>query len=284
MARSKVSNDSKVHDSRAPVILDVQDVSFGYVKYHHDTSTGDNSDLLALKDISFTVREGEFVAIIGENGSGKTTLLKLIVGLLKSDKGTIKLYGKDISNFKEWSMIGYIPQRMRLSKSFPITVFDFVTLGLQSTKGIFSKMDAHDRDRIISALKEVDMLGYENRRISDLSGGQFQRVLLAKELVKRPKLIILDEPTVGVDITHQERFCCLLSNLNRSGITILIVTHDISFVSYHVNRIIGLNRSIIFDGEPDELKSGVLKKIFGHATVYSGEGAPHKHCSGEKGV
>jgi len=229
----------------------------------------------ALEDISLSFNRGEFTAIIGENGSGKTTLFMIIVGLLKAERGQVKLSGEDISTFKNWHGIGYVPQRLQLSKHFPISVSDFVTLGLQSTKGLFSKINTLDKSRVRAALVEVGMEKYLDRKISDLSGGQFQRVLLARELVKNPKLILLDEPTIGVDIKHQQMFCCLLSKLNKRGITILIVTHDISFVSYHVGRVIGLNRSVIFDGKPDKLGVTVIKKLFGHATEYSNIGV---HC------
>ncbi len=262
-------------------ILDIEHLYFKYVNSGSDKSNGFSEYI--LEDISFNLDRGEFVAIIGENGSGKTTLLKNIMGLLKPQKGRISLFGEEISKFNKWSKIGYVPQKLSLPRRFPLSVSDFVGLGLQATKGLFSKINKSDEKSIIDALKQVDMEDYIHKKLSNLSGGQFQRVLLAKELAKKPELILLDEPTVGVDIHHQKKFCCLLSKLNKQAISILIVTHDISFVSYHVNRVIGINHTIVFDGKPKKLTSSVLKDIFGHAAIYSGLENMGAHCGANSG-
>ena len=246
-------------------IVEIQNVSY---KYPNRTES-------AVEDINLSVKKGEFLGIIGENGSGKTTLLRLMMGLIKPQTGSIKLFGTELNKFKDWKKIGYIPQKSELPHDFPILVGEFITLGLLSTKGLFAKKDKSDEKKIDEALKSVNMLEYKHRKLSELSGGQFQRVLLAKEIVKSPELLVLDEPTVGIDIKHHKKFCCLLSKLNKMGITIIIVTHDISFVSYHVSRIVGLNEKIMFDDKPKNLSDSVLKRIFGHATVYSGRS---EHC------
>ena len=195
-------------------IISVDNLSFSY---------GKNK---VLNDISFYIEEGDFVGIIGPNGSAKSTLLKLILGLLNPDEGTIKLFHKQINEFKDFEKIGYISQNARdFNQMFPATVEEVVAANLYSKRGLFNKLRREDYTKIEKALEIVEMERFKKRKIGNLSGGQKQRVFIARALVGNPNIIFMDEPLVGVDLNSQTRFYNLMDKLNREyGITLVMIS------------------------------------------------------------
>ena len=207
-----------------------------------------------LSDITFSVEKGDFLGLIGPNGSGKTTLLKLILGLYPLKSGSIKLFGIDITSFREWSRIGYVPQKATSNTDliFPATVKEVVSMGLLSGKKFPKLVSQKDDKLIIAALKTVGMEDLHDRRIGELSGGQQQRVFIARALISDPDILFLDEPTTGIDQATQESFYKLLGELNRRGITIVLVSHDIGKITKYVTKVASLNRVLEFYGNHKE--------------------------------
>jgi zinc transport system ATP-binding protein len=203
-----------------------------------------NSDLV-LEDISFKADEGDLLGIIGPNGAGKTTLFSLILGLLEGYQGKITVFGEDIrNNRKVLKKIGYIPQKNIIDKGFPATVEEIVSLGVFERK---------TKDKIISAIKTVGLLEQKHKRIGELSGGQQQRILIAKALVNEPQLLILDEPTTGIDLETQNKFYALLRKLNSENkITIILASHDLDAINKLANKIACVNRKMSFHGDARE--------------------------------
>jgi zinc transport system ATP-binding protein len=210
----------------------------------------------AIKDITFSVEEGDLVGIIGPNGSGKTTLFNCMLGVLGGYEGTIRIFGADIRRDKSsLRSIGYVPQRATIEPNFPATVEEVVSLGV--VRGRPSK------EKVMSALETVDIAKERGRRIGELSGGQQQRVLIAKALVNDPRLLILDEPATGIDIETQNRFYSLMTRLSKEGrLTIIMSSHDLDAVNRLANRVACINRSMFFHGDTHEFfgNEDLLKK------------------------
>ncbi len=224
---------------------------------------------IALSDVSLEVKQGEFWALIGPNGSGKSTLLKIILGLLKPSQGTIELFGGPIDSFNQQQRIGYVSQKSNaFTTKFPATVLEVVKSGLTSKKGLFKRFNKEDEQRAIDALHVVKMADRKDESIGDLSGGQQQRVFIARALVSHPDLLIMDEPTVGIDRQNVESFYSMLSELNREyGIAILLVTHEIDVVTKLATHIACLNRSIHFHGvhaDYEKMSETELSGWYGH--------------------
>jgi zinc transport system ATP-binding protein len=196
----------------------------------------------ALEHISLNIEKGEFLGVVGPNGGGKSTLLKLILGLVKPDTGRIRVFGKTPEKGREH--IGYVPQHARFNKDFPITVEDTVLLGrLGKTKSLWGYAK-EDKSLCQQALHETEILDLKRRRLNTLSGGQLQRVLIARALVSDPEILILDEPTANIDLRVEEDIFGLLKKLNERA-TIIVVSHDVGFISEYVNRVACLNRTLI---------------------------------------
>lgn len=186
-----------------------------------------------LNDISFSVQSGEFVGLIGQNGAGKTTLLRVILGLIKPTSGHV--------HWPETPAIGYVPQRGSLHDSpVPMSALDVVNLGSRGNHKLSQQ-----------SLSKVDMASHAHKRFSELSGGQQQRVLIAKALATNPSILILDEPTVGIDEASQNAFYQLLRKLQQRGMTIMMVSHDVDVVLNLVTRVICINRKVLYDGQPE---------------------------------
>lgn len=222
-----------------------------------------------LEDINLTIPDGSFLAIVGPNGSGKSTLLKLILGLLKPQKGDIFLFGQEINKFRDWQKIGYVSQKANsFNTGFPATVFEVVASGLTKKLGMFTFFKKEHAQKVFEALEAVDMKRFSNRNIGELSGGQQQRVFIARALVSEPNLLILDEPTVGVDAENVNSFYRMLGDLNKSrGITLLLVTHDIGTISDKVSHVACLNKHLHFHGETEEfeqLRMEGMSEVYGH--------------------
>jgi zinc transport system ATP-binding protein len=208
-----------------------------------------------LKDINLKIHKGDYIGIAGPNGGGKTTLLKCILGLLKPQKGTIRLFGVNIRSFKNWSKIGYVPQKITFDPYFPATVKEVVSMGLYGKKGLFRPLGKEDWKNVRTALEQVGMHNISQRRIGELSGGQQQRVFIARALVSKPEVIFLDEPTVGVDIETRNQFFSLVETLNKKlELTLVLVTHDIDILLHHgATEAAFINKEILFYGKPRDL-------------------------------
>ena len=192
-----------------------------------------------LKCVSFDINSGDFVSIIGSNGAGKSTILKLILGELHQYMGSIKLYEEDISKFKNWNRIGYLEQNA-YSKivNFPATVYEIVMSNNFADIGLFKFPNKKHKDKVMKVLELLGMHKYKDRMISKLSGGQIQRVFLARTLISDPNLIVLDEPTNGVDEETVDLIYNILQDLNRDEkVSIVMVMHDVERVSKISNRI-----------------------------------------------
>ena len=180
-----------------------------------------------MRDVSFTLHKGDFLGIIGANGAGKSTLIKIILKLLPYSKGKITLFGEDLSRFKDNHKIGYVSQKANsFNSDFPATVKEVVMANLYSKKGLFSRYNKADIEKLHSVLDKVGMAGYENKLIGKLSGGQQQRIFIARALISDPELLLMDEPTVGVDAKSVKQIMDIISALNKQGMTIIMTNHD----------------------------------------------------------
>lgn len=208
-----------------------------------------------LRNINFTIEDGDFVSLIGSNGAGKSTLIKLILGELNSKNGSIKVLGIEPKHFKKWHEIGYVQQDgLQTISNFPASAEEIVQANLFSQIGILRLPKREHRLKTSKALELVGMSGYSKHLIGSLSGGQQQRVLLARALVNDPEILILDEPTTGVDDQTVETFYGLIKELNdKLGITIFIVTHDIDRVSKYVSRTFCLEKGTLVELSKDDL-------------------------------
>jgi ABC-type Mn2+/Zn2+ transport system ATPase subunit len=205
---------------------------------------------LVLDQVSLSVQEGELVALVGANGAGKTTLLKVVAGLLEPQTGRVEIFGN--SNFSaSRKLVSYLPQKTSFDPGFPISVADVVQLGWTSWS-FFHRNRKQERERIDWCLEQVGLTGLAQRPIGELSGGQQQLVFLARTLYGNPKLLLLDEPTTGLDVTARQRLYRLLKELKQKlGLTMLVVTHDLEAVLAHADRVMLLdNHQIAFQGSP----------------------------------
>lgn len=219
-----------------------------------------------IADINLDVARGEFLGILGPNGSGKTTLLKIILGLLKPNTGSVQLFGKDIHEFADWSKIGYVPQKAGSNvTSFPITVEEVVSMGRMNAGRWIDFSTSSDNTAITQALESVGMQNFRYRLLNELSGGQQQRVFIARALASHPELLILDEPTVGVDVDAQEKFYELLQKLNKTQrLTLILVSHDVDVIAHEVSKVVCINGRLVYHGTPKEvLKSDFMEKLYG---------------------
>ncbi|MBC7110235.1 MAG: ABC transporter ATP-binding protein [Archaeoglobi archaeon] len=223
-----------------------------------------------LKDINLSVKEKDFLAIIGPNGAGKTTLLRIVAGILEDYEGEVRIFGKNPEKARK--LIGYVPQETSFDLSFPITVFRAVILARYP--GVLSSFRKEDTKR---ALRTLELLGIEHlkdRKINELSGGELQRVLLARALVRDPKILLLDEPTSHIDFEAEKSFYDLLAELNKE-MTIVIVTHDINVVSGYTKSVACLNKRLFFHGDKDGCFE-VLEEVYQTPVEIVMHGVPHR--------
>jgi len=219
-----------------------------------------------LSDISLEILNAEYIAIIGPNGGGKTTLIRMLLGLEKPTTGEIKLFGKKLSDFKEWHKIGFVPQRASLvDQNFPATALDIVKMGRVSKRGIFSKETQADKDAVKDAMFKMGILDLKDKMVGTLSGGQRQRVMIARALASKPEILILDEPNTGVDMISQKNFYTLLSKLNKEEkITIVFITHDIGVIADDIGRLFTINQKAIICNDPKKAMSCEdMSKLYG---------------------
>ncbi len=231
-------------------ILTLRNVSFAY-----------GADPV-LDKVSLAIAPATFVALVGPNGAGKSTVVRLALGLLRPTAGTVELFGEAPTSPAARSRLGYVPQRPFLGRDFPATVREVVASGAT---------DQHwwrriDPAKVDDALEQVDLGALANARIGALSGGQQQRAFIAKALVRRPELLVLDEPVAGVDAEQQERFAATLGRLrDERGVAVVLVSHDLAAVEDRLDRVIVLRRQVRFDGTPSALAAdGVHLGTHGH--------------------
>lgn len=223
-------------------IVEVKHVSFSYGKHE------------VLRDVNLNIHKGDYLGVVGGNGAGKTTLLRIMLGLLQPSSGSVKLFGKDLRDFKEWSRIGYVPQKATsFDANFPATAIEVVQMGLYGKKGLFRGLSEEDRERARRSLASVEMSGYENKLVGDLSGGEQQRVFIARALAGDPELLFLDEPTMSVDRTAKKEFYALLEKLNRElDLTVILITHDVEGIAYGAMHIACIDRTLFFHNSLEE--------------------------------
>lgn len=222
---------------KSPPALSASNMSFAY------------DEVPVLQTLQFSVTAGQYIGIIGPNGGGKTTLLKIVLGLLSPTSGTLSVFGMSPHAARKKGLIGYVPQRAgQAARQFPATVEEVVRSGLAA----FPR-SSDTRKRVQQALQEADVLPLRHRLLHELSGGQCQRVLIARALVAAPKLLILDEPATGVDTPSKKKFYDLLLSLCRDrGMTILFVTHDIDAIAHDVHRVLCVNRTLCIHDSPKD--------------------------------
>lgn len=237
-------------------IIEIKDLCFSYNKEE------------VLKDITFNIHQGDYLGIIGPNGAGKTTLLKLILNLLPLCCGSVKLFGQDIKHFKDWSLIGYVPQKAtNFDVNFPATVQEVVSMGGYSKIGLFKYASKKDKEIIENVLNQVGMQEHRKRLIGDLSVGQQQRIFIARALAGEPEIIFLDEPTTGVDKASQDDFYALLKDLNQKlGLTIVLISHDIERITKEAMHIACVDCTLVSHTSSEEfLKESTLLNISGQS-------------------
>lgn len=219
-----------------------------------------------LENISFAVQRGDYVGIVGPNGSGKSTLIKALLGLITISAGSAALFGTSLPDFCDWSKVGYLPQSLNLvNPVFPATVHETVGLGLLSLKRFPKRLNRSDNDKICMILDELGISDLRHKLIGELSGGQLQRVLLARAIVNDPELLVLDEPTAALDPETRGRFYAMIADINRSrGVTVLLVTHDSGAIGEYASKMLYLDKKILFYGSFDEFCcSPEMSSLFG---------------------
>lgn len=221
-------------------LMEVKDLGFSY---------GRNK---VLEGINFTVEDGDYLGIIGPNGSGKTTLIKILLGILEPCQGQVR-YNK---NLLAGSQPGYLPQNTYgYDKLFPATVGEVVATGLLARKKFPRFYNKADHRKVDAILEKLKIASLKNRRIGNLSGGQEQRVLLARSLISEPKLLVLDEPSSGLDPKIREDLYKSLEQLNREGSSIIVISHDLLTIDNYINKVLFINRGVIFFGDYGEFKN-----------------------------
>lgn len=223
-----------------------RDVSFGY-----------EPGQPVLLEVDLGIEAGELVAVAGPNGGGKTTLVRLMLGLERPSSGTIELFGAPLRPGRGDRRIGYLPQRAESALSAPITVRELVEAGRAAATGVLRPLDESDRQSVAAALARVGLEGHADRTLGNLSGGQRQRAFIAKALAAEPELLILDEPSAGVDPDAQEALAALIHALSSElGVTVVYVSHEFGAIEPHVRRLLIVRGGIAFDGPPQRLASG----------------------------
>jgi zinc/manganese transport system ATP-binding protein/zinc transport system ATP-binding protein len=231
-------------------LVELDQVSFGY------------GAQAVLENISLHLHPGQFAALVGPSGAGKTTLLKLILGVLRPSKGEICIHGKALKG-QPAPQVGYVPQLESVDWNFPVTVEQVVQMGHVRQSRLWPWPSAQERKNIMQVLDRLGIADLAVRHIRDLSGGQQQRVFLARALISKPDLLVLDEPTVGLDIQTAENILILLAELNRQDMTILMTTHDLNAAAAHLPWVVCINQRILAQGQPEKVfTEEILNKTY----------------------
>lgn len=247
-------------DSSEPA-LRLENISAGY------------GDIVALSDINLEIEAGSFTGIIGPNGGGKTTLLKVMLGILKPWTGHVNVFGQ--SPFCNRRLIGYVPQTDHINRRFPISVREVVLQGrLSGSRLCFHRFNATDQEKVQWCLDKLNLNDLARRQIGQLSRGQWQRVMIARALAVEPRLLLLDEPTTGLDAQASSMVYQLLRELNRE-MTIVMVTHDTMAISSYVHNIACINHSLYYHGET-EIDADLVMQLYGCPVDLIAHGVPHR--------
>ncbi len=240
--------------------IEFEDVWFSYEKS------------IVLQEVSFSLEQGEFLGIIGPNGGGKTTLLKLMLGILKPDRGRIHILGQAPHDASH--RVGYVPQGTDFNRNFPVSVLDVALMGRMSTSRIGRRYSREDREKVRDVLEKVGMWDYRDRPIGKLSGGQRQRVFIARALATNPEILFLDEPTASVDSEFQTDLYDFLKDLNKE-VTIVVISHDIGIISAHMKSIACVNNRFIFHSGA-EITQEMLDMAYQCPVDLIAHGLPHR--------
>src|SRR6056297_1402716 len=240
-------------------------------------------DIQVLSKITVMFPEAEMTAIIGPNGGGKTTLLKVITGLISTDSGTVEIFNKDVNTARESGWLGYVPQAAQFDRNFPIRVQEVILSGtLKHHLLPFKRYSKEDIDQTHWILEQLGLLDLKKRQIGQLSGGQLQKVLIGRALVKDPKILLLDEPTASIDTQTKNQIYQLLHQLIPQ-ITILIVTHDMGAISSFFDTVACLNKKIHYHGS-DQLTQKTIDDTFGCPVDLIAHGVPHRVFQEDKEI
>ncbi len=248
------------HPTR-PIAVQYRGVTFRYPTAGSAGAPGGT----AVENITFDVREGECLGILGPNGGGKSTLVKLTLGLLHGGSGEIRVLDRTPDAARKDGLVGYVPQRLGAELAFPLSVRQVVEMSAGRGVAPWKPLPADRVQRVDRVLGLVGMLEHASRAIGKLSGGQIQRVMIARALAAMPRLLLLDEPTVGIDVAGQQRFADLLHRVRADlGITVMIVSHDIRAIAGSCDRVACLSRTLHFHDAPEGLTPAVLAEVFRH--------------------
>ncbi len=257
-----------------PVHVGEEILCVEHLSYRYDDGTE------ALRDVSLHVQTGSTLAVIGPNGAGKTTLLKILLGLTEGYTGTVTVAGISPTEARRrGNLVGWVPQRARMAWDFPATISQVVRMGLVGKTGLLRRHKREDLEYVRHILEVLDIAGIADRPIGEVSGGQQQRAIIARALAPRPALLMLDEPTVGVDEAGQQAFAALMRHIKETfAITLVTVTHDLRAILPDVERVACLNRTLHFHDSPSRLTPQVLGKVFRCDLTGLFAGGPHDHA------
>jgi zinc transport system ATP-binding protein len=225
-----------------------------------------------LEDINLSVKELDFIGLIGPNGSGKTTLFKVLLGLLPPQRGEVRIMGKNVKQGRRY--LGYVPQKVEFDRDFPINVWEVVRLGRLGKRRLLQPYTAKDDECVAEALRSVEMLNLRDCSIGDLSGGQQKRVYIARALAMQPKILLLDEPLASIDPQGETHIYELLKQLNEH-ITILMISHDIGAIASCVKTVGCLNRRLFYHGEK-QVTPEMLEVVYQCPVDLIAHGVPHR--------
>jgi len=239
-------------------LLEARHIRFGYDRE------------AVLDDVSLAIQPLDFLAVIGPNGGGKTTLVKILLGLLKPWSGSVLHHGKNGRKLR----LGYVPQFSTFDKSFPLRVSDVVLMGKLGSRGLLRPYTRRDREEVEQVLARLDLSSLAGAHVSGISGGQLQRVLIARAVVSDPEILFLDEPTASIDAESRESLTGLLQELNRS-IPIVVITHDVTSIAPMVRNIACINRQLHYHAG-NELDQAMLEEVYGCPVELVTHGVAHR--------
>ena len=257
MARAILTSERSTHDQAL-----LAEPGLGSLELAHVTCSYDGEPV--LRDVSLLVPAGRFVGVIGPSGAGKTTLLRAILGNAPQVRGEVQVGGRTVTPARPPAGVGYVPQVETVDWTFPVTVEDVVLMGRVGRMGLLPWPSREDRQAVAETLERLGLGGLGRRQIRELSGGQQQRTFLARALIGEPRLLLLDEPTASVDVKTRDDLLHRLVEINRSGVTILMTTHELNSVAAHLPWVVCINGGVIAQGTPPEVFTApILSRTFG---------------------